>query len=374
MKLSFWERESFFSTKDFVIVGSGLVGLNAAICLKEKYPKASVIILERGPIPSGASTRNAGFACFGSVSELLDDLNHSSETEVFDLVERRWRGLMRLQERTGAALAFNPCGGYEIFKEQDEALYELCASKIDFLNKAMSKSIAKKEVYQNADSKINSFGFKGAKHLIYNQYEGHIHTGNMMKALLALAKSKGIEIYNGLGLAKLEESENEVQLYLENGWTLKANHLIVATNGFAPQLFPKLALKPARNQVLITEPIPNLPFEGTFHYDKGYYYFRNVGNRILFGGGRNLSPKQEETDQFGFSSLIKEQLLSILKEVILPNQAVQVEQWWSGILGVGAIKKPIIEQYSKRIVIAVRMGGMGVAIGSLVGEEAANLL
>ena len=48
--------------------------------------------------------------------------------------------------------------------------------------------------------------------------------------------------------------------------------------------------------------------------------------------------------------------------------------WWSGILGIGDQKKPIIERVSPNVVVAVRMGGMGVAIGSLVGEEAAALV
>ena len=55
-------------------------------------------------------------------------------------------------------------------------------------------------------------------------------------------------------------------------------------------------------------------------------------------------------------------------------QPIKIDYWWSGILGVGAIKKPIVERISKRMTVAVRMGGMGVAIGSLVGEEGADLV
>ena len=37
-------------------------------------------------------------------------------------------------------------------------------------------------------------------------------------------------------------------------------------------------------------------------------------------------------------------------------------------------KKPIIEKTHEHIAIGVRMGGMGVAIGSLVGEEVARII
>lgn len=72
--LSYWERETFLKNIDVLIVGSGIVGLSAALHLKEKSPSLNVVIAERWTFPFGASTKNAGFSCFGSVSELLDDL------------------------------------------------------------------------------------------------------------------------------------------------------------------------------------------------------------------------------------------------------------------------------------------------------------
>jgi hypothetical protein len=42
-------------------------------------------------------------------------------------------------------------------------------------------------------------------------------------------------------------------------------------------------------------------------------------------------------------------------------------------MGVGLTKVPIIEKIDDKIGIGVRMGGMGVAIGTLVGKELAEL-
>ena len=44
--------------------------------------------------------------------------------------------------------------------------------------------------------------------------------------------------------------------------------------------------------------------KGAFHYDEGYVYFRNIDNRVLLGGGRNLA-KAETTDVFGTTNLFK---------------------------------------------------------------------
>jgi glycine/D-amino acid oxidase-like deaminating enzyme len=148
----------------------------------------------------------------------------------------------------------------------------------------------------------------------------------------------------------------------------------VATNGFARQLLPQLQVVPARAQVLITKPIPSLKIKGTFHYDRGYYYFRNIGNRVLFGGGRNLDFKTEETTELSLTELVQQQLEKLLREVILPEFAFEVEHRWSGIMGLGPEKTTIVMPVSEHVSCSVRMGGMGVAIGSLVGEEGAELV
>lgn len=371
--LSYWEKSSYLSQRDVVIIGSGIVGLNAAITIKEKNPSLSVLILERGALPMGASTKNAGFACFGSVSELLDDLEKESEEQVFSLVERRWKGLMNLRQKIGdAKLVYESLGGYELFTDRDDPYFEECESKINYLNKSLDSIIGLNETYSVRDDKIDKFGFEKVKHIICNSAEGQIDTGQMMVNLEKLARSKGVEILTGFEVLEIRE-ELKLEIVMDVG-LLKARKVIVATNGFAQQLLPAISLQPARNQVLITQPISNLKVKGCFHYDKGYYYFRNIHNRILFGGGRNLDLETESTTEMRTTLLIETKLKEMLEEIILPNTDHSIAYMWSGILGVGHNKVPIINALSDRLFCAVKMGGMGIAIGCLVGEEVAELL
>jgi len=373
--LSYWEKESFFKNIDVAIIGSGIVGLSAAIHLKEYSPKLKVVILERGSLPIGASTRNAGFACFGSLTELLDDLETHSEEEVFALVEKRWKGLERLRKRVGDQnLKYKPWGGFELFRNQDAENFEQCAAQIDFFNKKIKTITGQKEVYKITDEKIGEFGFQKIQHLIHNRAEGQIHTGAMMRTLLKIAVEKGVKIFNGIFIKKINDEGTTVKIETADGWDLTANKVIVATNGFAKTLLKDKEVIPARNQVIITKPIKNLAIEGCFHYDKGYFYFRNIDGRILLGGGRNLAKQEEETTVFGSTEIIQNALMDLLEKVILPNQKFEIESTWSGILGVGNSKKPIVETVSENVVISVRLGGMGVAIGSLVGESGAELI
>ncbi|MFK7925825.1 MAG: NAD(P)/FAD-dependent oxidoreductase [Bacteroidia bacterium] len=375
MNLSHWEYTSFFKDIDVAIIGSGIVGLNAAIALKEADSKRKIVVLERGIIPSGASTRNAGFACFGSMTELIDDIQTMGEDAVWELVKKRWLGLKGLRQTLGdKAIGYEHRGGFELFRPSEGETYEACLAKMPVFNQALTALIGEKEVFVANRERLVRCRFGGVNALIHNQAEGQIHTGNMMKALLHKARSLDIDIFNGLTISEITESASGVNLLISNGWELKASQVIVATNGFARQLLAELSVRPARNQVWLTQEIPKLAWEGCYHYDKGYVYFRNIGKRVLIGGARNLDSEGETTDDFGQSPIIEDALKQLLDEVVLPDQAWQLERKWSGILGVGPEKRPILERQGERVVLAVRLGGMGVAIGSWVGQEAARLI
>lgn len=374
-QLSFWEQEAFFSDIQVAVIGSGIVGLNAALELKTRQPALGVAVLERGFLPAGASTRNAGFACFGSVTELLDDLQDRPATEVWDLVERRYRGLLRLREKLGdAALRYEPLGGYELFRPLEAATYATCLEALPDFNQEMARITGDPATYVEASHRLTELPFRGVDHLLLNRLEGQLDTGQMMRTLLAKAQAAGVRVLNGVDLAQVLPTSGGVQVLTRNGWELFFEKVLICTNGFAQELWPELPVRPGRNQVLITAPLPQLPLAGAFHYDRGYFYFRNVGQRLLLGGGRNLDVAGETTTALGPHPEIRQALLDLLHAVILPDYPVAVERWWTGILGLGAEKTPIIAPVAPNVFAAVRMGGMGVAIGTLVGEEAAQLL
>jgi gamma-glutamylputrescine oxidase len=373
MNLSFWEQDAYFNNIDIVVIGSGIVGLTAALSLHKNNKKLKILIVERGMLPSGASSKNAGFACFGSTSELLDDLKNNSEQEVFSLVEKRWKGLLRLRKIVGdRALDFHNWGGYEVFDTYKR--FNECNDQLDYFNAQTAGIIGQKNVYKNADKKIKTFGFKHVKHIIVNTAESQIDTGKMITALISKARHAGIEIMNGFEVKKIEDEGKQVHLLSNDGIRIVCKRIIIATNGFAKQLLPTYPVEPARAQVLITHPIKNLKLKGTFHYDGGYYYFRNIGDRILLGGGRNLDFKTEETSEFGLTQLVQNKLDDLLKTMILPTTPHTIDMRWSGIMGVGPHKKSIVKMVSKNVFCGVRMGGMGIAIGSLIGEEVATLV
>ncbi|WOD44968.1 NAD(P)/FAD-dependent oxidoreductase [Hwangdonia lutea] len=375
MNLSYWEIKSWLTHVDFTIVGSGIVGLNCALQLKQRFPKAHILILEKGVLPQGASTKNAGFACFGSLSEILDDLKTHTEEAVVNIVEKRVNGLKLLRHTLGDTnIDYKQLGGFELFTETNSTLFENCLSNKAHINKLL-KPVFKKEVFS---LKGNSFNFKNIKsQYVFNAFEGQIDTGKMMDSLMHLVLKSGIKILNNITVEAFSEDASSVKIKT-NLFEFSSSKLLIATNGFASQLINE-AVKPARAQVLITKPIKDLHIKGTFHLDKGYYYFRNIDNRILLGGGRNLDFKAEETTELKQTELVQNKLETLLKTTILPEIPFEIDHRWSGIMGVGSRlqsgqKKAIVKQLGSNVFCGVRLGGMGVAIGSIIGKELADLI
>lgn len=385
---SVWEKESFFAPADIVIAGSGLVGLWSAYYLKKHAPSLSITIVERGLIPTGASTRNAGFACFGSLSELVSDAHQMGIDQLLELVDMRYRGLKKIKKTFPAEdIGYENYGGYELIGNQpsdtpsDEALAPNLAdlnqlrSSIDEFNRLLKKITGQQKTFRLQNEKITQFGFSSlVQYLVENRAEAQLHSGKLCQALLRLVQSMDVTVLNNTEITGFEKVNGHLLLHTQHPFPLIAQQLLVSTNAFARQLLPQLDIIPARGQVLVTSPIDGLPFKGTFHFDKGFYYFRNLGDRVLLGGARNLAFEEETTTELDITDRIQHELERFLQETVLPGRFYTIEHRWSGIMGMGSEKMPIIRAVNDQVFCAVRMSGMGVALAPVMGEKIAELM
>ena len=370
--LSYWEKSSFIH-HDLIVVGGGIVGLSTALHFQLAHPKKKVAIIERGLFPSGASTKNAGFVCFGSISELAENARTDSQDELLSLVEKRYKGGLDLRQLLGdQRIDYRPVGGYEL--DFNGELHERINTFNDWL-----KPLFKHPVFSDARDKIPSFGFgqTTVKGLVKNQFEGSIDTGKMMDAFARKAREAGVQFYTQTEVLHYVEQTNGVEVAVstaESPLQLFTGQLALCTNAFTKALLPKADLEPGRGMVLVTKPLTWAPPQGTFHYHSGYNYFRNAGNRILLGGARHLDLKGEATTKEGINSRLESQLKEDLGHFIAPNRPVEIDYAWSGIMAFGEGKAPLLLHPSARVHAAVRLGGMGVALGTGLGKELAQRL
>lgn len=366
---SFWEYDTYHRIWDYCIIGSGITGISTGISILEKNPEASVLIIDRWFIPLGASTRNAGFSCFGSPSEILDDIATMGEEDAISLISKRWKGLQKLQNRLSGSFAqYERQGGYELYNEDE---FENIYSRLAYLNQLLEHSTGNVDVFTPV--KVPE-GIRGFTRAINNTYEGQLHPGFMMEHLKQIYLGLGGKMWTGLNIDRIEEGDGTVFLRSKLALPVEAKKVIVTTNAFVKELLPDLDVYGARNHVLVTGPLKGLAWNGCFHYDKGFLYFRNIGNRILLGGGRNKDFSNEKTDQFGENQLIKEVLENFLYTHLAEKASCTIEYRWSGIIGIGNKKLPIVKSLSPQLFVGVRCSGMGIALASVIGEELSDLV
>jgi glycine/D-amino acid oxidase-like deaminating enzyme len=381
MQTSLWEKETFYKPADVLIIGSGFAGLWTALELKKKNKKLNIIIVDRGIIPTGASTRNAGFSCFGSFTELLYDKNTWGEETMLTLAKLRYEGLLHIREVfKPKTIDYREYGGYEILTANDGYNFSSLKDDIKKLNKSLSKIFHGNELFRLSDNKIEKFGFSGVRHLIENKLEGQLHPGKLTQALLKEVTRKGVRVLFGFEASGFETINDGVIVRNNKGVgtesvEVKATNLIICTNAFTDKLIPQFSVTPARGQVLITSPIPNLKFKGCFHSDEGFIYFRNYGKRVLLGGARNKFYEQENTTDLVTTDNVQQELERLLREVIIPGEKnYTIEHRWSGIMGMGTDKMPTVQKVQSNVYCAVAMGSIGVAMAPVVAKQVTKLL
>ena len=366
-QMSIWEQESFFAPQDIIIIGSGLVGLWCALELKLKNPSAKITILEKGIIPTGASTRNAGFACFGSPTEMIYDAKVMGEEKMWATVALRHKGIEKIRKHFGdSVIDYDNCGGYECLSTiKAEEVNE----HLPWLNAGMNAITGTAESFTWCNEKLTAFGFNGFEKMIENKLEGGLHSGKLVQALMLQVQAAGVTILTGFEVVGTEELNNSIEIATNTGIVFTCGKLLYCTNAFSSQLVNEVNITPARGQILVTNQIEGLKMKGTFHYDEGFYYFRNLGNRVLLGGARNKAFEQEQTTALLTSPVVQEELERFLSIHVLPGIDYTITNRWSGIMGFSENKEPLIKQVGKNAIAVIACNGMGVALSPVIAEQ-----
>lgn len=369
--LSFWEKQWLKNT-DILIIGSGIVGLQTARHFKLRWPHREVWVIDRAPVSLGASTRNAGFACFGSMGEILDDIHRTDEATALALYEKRFRGLHMLLDDFGTtAVGYEKTGGYEIFEQENAAELDKILGRMENINALLRDVTGEVPFIAKPTGRL---GMQILETGIYTPLEGMIQSHLLYRRVWDAAIAAGVRIYGGLSARTPEQLDNgRWHVDTAEGYSFHARLLVLCTNGYTREIMPEVEVAPARGQVLVTSAIPGLAWRGLMHADKGYIYFRSLGTRILIGGARNMDFEGEETMELGVTAAITGRLERFLREVVVPGEDFVIEHSWAGTMGMNRDRTPVVRELQPGLFACVRMGGMGVALSALVSRELVQL-
>lgn len=365
MSFSFWESDYFSSNAGVAVIGTGIVGLSTAIHLKRLNPGLKVVAIDRQWPPHGASTKNAGFMCFGSPTEITDDIEQIGEEQAMLTFKARYEGRTTLFTLLqDADIDYQNCGGIELMEKHDNQNVD-----IGYLNALIKNVIGVNDYFKTIEN-ITFPNFSKEAYLATE--EGKVNPVKIVSALKRLADLEGVN-FVFKEIKQLDDANATV--IFKDGSIIQADQLAITLNAFTPALLPGIDdVVPARNNVLVTSPVPEFRLEQVLHIDKGYLYMRKVGDRILFGGARNKFGPGEYTDDLQINEAVIAYLVEYLKQKMGVQSEFSVDYTWAGILGVGKSKKPIISRINQKSCVGVRLGGMGVAIGAKVGKDLAELI
>ena len=233
---------------DVLVVGGGIAGLTTAYCLVTSGRK--VILIEDGLIGSGESGRTTAH-----LTNALDDryyeLQHVFGTENAKLIAQSHTAAINWVERVVSAEGID-CD----FTRVDGYLFQHPSDSFDTLEKEFD---AARQAGLEIELLNTVPGIPNAKQpCIRFPQQAQFHIMKYLNALAEIFVNKGGQIYTNTHASKIKEGE-----VIANGHTIKANHIVVATNSpvndlvamhtkqfpyrtyVIAGLMPKGALKPA---------------------------------------------------------------------------------------------------------------------------------
>ncbi len=350
---------------DVAIIGGGFTGLSAGLHLADGG--ADTILLEASDLGHGASGRNGGQVNpglkwgasalegrLGKDGARLFRLAETAPDFLEDLVRRyqlncRFRrdGVLRLAH-TDAAL--------ERARSEAEAL---AASDIP------TELLNKEEIARRTGTGFYRGGMLDPR-------GGSVHPLELVHELARASCAAGMRLHTKTPAAALHQDAAGWRIVTPGG-TLRARHVIVATNGYSDELVPGMArsLLPVNSFQIATEPLPDevasaiLPGEQTAYDSRRLivYFRKSPDNRFIYGGRASFSSARDPgVDAPDYAAIHRAMVQTF------PQLAdAKIAHRWTGLVCVTTDFLPHYHRPAEGLHAAVGFNGRGVALSIHTG-------
>jgi len=329
---------------EVVVIGGGVTGCSCALTLAERGVR--VRLYEAREIAGGASGRNGGFALRGATAPYDEARRELGDERARRLMELTERALDRMEELAGDA--FRRVGSLRLAFDADER---------DALRRehdALREHGFAVEWVDELEPPLDQL-YLGA---ILHPRDGALHPARWVRRLAAHAVNAGAEIREGERVT-IDE--------------LDADAIVVACDGFIPQLLPELPVRATRGQVLATEPLRERRYDRPHYARGGYDYWQQLPDgRLVIGGNRDASIATEDTDLEETTSLIQERLEALAEQLI--GYRPEVSDRWAGIWGTTPDVVPLVGEVRDGVWVAGGYSGHGNALGLACGDLVARAI
>ena len=356
------------ATADVVIVGGGYAGMGAAtpLCREGR----DVVVLERDRPGDGASSRNGGLTSGNirhSFSKLVNKFGMEHAKAFYEEGKTARQDLFDFIESEKLDCDFQLTGRFtgamrpeilESMKREADMLHRHVGIDVKIIERAAQHDEIGSDLYHGGALRADM---------------GGIHPGKLHRELRRVAESAGAKIFSGTGVTNIERVGGTFAVTTPKG-TIKANHVIVCTNGYTDKGLPWLRrrLVPVISEMIATEPLsPNLmsmlmpkkQMHGETRQLGHYYRPSPDGTRILLGGRRY--------DQDAAKA--QERLRGGLLEIFPDLSETKLSHHWFGFVAFPMDELPKLTIHNG-VVYATGFCGSGVVWARWMGQKAAMVV
>ncbi|GAA5174083.1 FAD-binding oxidoreductase [Pseudonocardia eucalypti] len=346
---------------EVVVIGGGVIGTSAAFHLAEAGVR--VLLLERGELAGGSTSKAAG----GVRAQFSDPVNIA-------LGQRSLDAFARFAERPGAEIDLKRHGYLFLLDNAgDVAAFER--------NVAVQNEMGVPSRMLGVAEAKELSPFVAADGLLaaaYSPADGHCTPEAVVHGYAAGARQHGAVIRRYCAVTGIEASGGEITAVRTEAGDVRTDTVICAAGAWSAAVGEmagvELPVRPLRRQVLVSEPIPDLPPRLAFTIDFGTsFYFHDEGAGLLMG----MSDPDEE---FGFRTERDDAWLGRFGAVVArraPRLAeVGIAHGWAGLYEMTPDHNAVVGEAAgaSRFLYATGFSGHGFLQGPAIGEVLRDLV
>ena len=333
MSVPLWSRSAHPDDirAEVAILGAGIAGVSAALECQRRG--VSAVVIERGAIASGASSRNAGFLMRGAAD------NYAAG--VRDLGRERTRALWKLSEANLASLIALGAGALPSFRRVPSCLVAMTESEAAELRTSAAMlrddGFAAEIIDTHTDAVWRN---PQARCGLVNPGDAVINPVDLVRHLAAQLDRP---IIDHAEIAEVDRSGSDIVIRCAT-MAVRAPRVVVCLNAFVGQLFPEIAhwAEPNRGQmVAVRAPTDRAPISMAYYANHGHDYFRRVDDEtVIFGGRRHRFAPHERTEIPEPTDEVQRSLEALARESLGADYPVVAR--WAGIMGFSPTGLPIV--------------------------------
>ncbi|MCH2094753.1 MAG: FAD-binding oxidoreductase [Rhodobacteraceae bacterium] len=346
---------------DVCVVGGGYTGLSAALHLAESG--FDVVLLEAQRVGFGASGRNGGQLGSGQRADQnmlearhgldtarhLWELGEEAKTLVKSLIARHQ---IDCHLKPGVAWAGSSDAEARDLQSYAEHLQDQYGyTQIEALDREAFQALCPSPDYRGG---------------LLDHGAGHLHPLKFALGLAKAAMASGVRIFETSEVTRIIQN-SPAQVHTARGH-VRADHLVLAANGYLGDLQPQVAARvmPINNFIVATEPLGQRTQEvltqdvavADSRFVVNYFRLSHDG-RLLFGGGESYG--------YRFPSDIRATVRKPLLQIFPSLRDVTLDYAWGGTLAITLARMPYLARLAPNILSASGYSGHGVGTATHAG-------